>query len=120
MKDEKTASPDSSFILHISSFDSSFASIATRFALFAADLAAAPWLGHGRISFRVVSLLLLSVVRERFDHIEQTRRVAYRGKESESSRRDCACVLYGAVKWPPAGTSIALIHRGDEFLPENA
>jgi hypothetical protein len=31
--------------------DLSFASIATRFALFAADLAAAPWLGHGQCSF---------------------------------------------------------------------
>ena len=34
---------------------SAFPAIATRFAFFAADLAAAPWLGHGRISFRVVS-----------------------------------------------------------------
>jgi len=34
-------------------------SIATRFALFAADLAAAPWLGHGRISFRVVSRVVV-------------------------------------------------------------
>jgi hypothetical protein len=40
----------SAFILH-PFLDLSFASIATRLALLAADLSAAPWLGHG-ISFR--------------------------------------------------------------------
>jgi hypothetical protein len=56
-------------------------------------------LAMGESPFESVSLLL-SVVRGRFVHIEQSRRVAYRGEESESSRRDCACVPYGAVECP--------------------
>jgi hypothetical protein len=43
----------------------SFASISTRFALLAADLASSPWLGHGQDSFRVCVSLADSRVMSR-------------------------------------------------------
>ena len=86
----------SSFRLHPSSFDLPFASIATRLALLAADLAAAPWLGHVAVSFPASSgdSQVLFMLRAR----EPAGACAAQGIAKRNLRPDAAAARYNLYR----------------------